>query len=262
MLFGEPYVIDTDDSIGTITITLPSVGDIVKIGYDKFFMNLNCFVTNTTQYRLMLWEEMNMDWNTTSDFELFVMLYKNLDLSITKLLFGDLDFSQFVPFTKYKNEQMLQMDDNEPSEEEAKQAQPEIILWNNEAQVEINENVYNHISQYLRTAFGINPVEKITSSETLKQWYIMKDKNELKNKINKKDAHEEDNSFLSVISACLVYPGFKYNSKQLKDICIAEFYEAYQQIQYYIQKEAYIFGLYSGFVDSKNVQPESLSILR
>jgi len=47
---------------------------------------------------------MNMDWNTTSDFELFVMLYKNLDLSITKLLFGDLDFSKFVPFTKYKNE--------------------------------------------------------------------------------------------------------------------------------------------------------------
>jgi len=41
-------------------------------------------------------------------------------------------------------------------------------LWNDEAQVEINENVYNHISQYLRTAFGINPVEKITSSETLK----------------------------------------------------------------------------------------------
>ena len=52
MYFGRPYVIDLEDTVGSITIYTPSLGKIVDMGETRFFRNLNIFITNTTQYRL------------------------------------------------------------------------------------------------------------------------------------------------------------------------------------------------------------------
>jgi len=54
-------------------------------------------------------------------------------------------------------------------------------LFNKEDNVEINEAVYHHFSQYLRAVFTINIEEKITTNDTLKSWYITKDKRAMEN---------------------------------------------------------------------------------
>ena len=102
MYFGEPYVIDCEDAMGTLTVYTPTIGDIVHIGEKRFYQTLNMFVCNTTQYRVLLWD-IGIDWNTFSDFSLFCMFYKQIDHEVSKLLFGDLDFSKFEIMTKYKN---------------------------------------------------------------------------------------------------------------------------------------------------------------
>lgn len=75
MYFGEPYVIDCEDAMGTLTVYTPTIGDIVHIGEKRFYQTLNMFVCNTTQYRVLLWD-IGIDWNTFSDFSLFCMFYK------------------------------------------------------------------------------------------------------------------------------------------------------------------------------------------
>jgi len=52
----------------------------------------------------------------------------------------------------------------------------EYILWNDEDQIEINYDVWNHFHQYIQAEFNSYPEEKITKNETLKSWYITKDK--------------------------------------------------------------------------------------
>jgi len=99
MFFGEPYVIDEEDAVGSLTLCLPTVGDIVKVGNDFFFLNLNHLITNTTQYRLMLWEK-GIDWNTYPDYKLFISLHKQVDPKIAQMLFKDIDFSKFEPIQK------------------------------------------------------------------------------------------------------------------------------------------------------------------
>ena len=101
MYFGEPYKIDLEDTEGSITIYQPTIGNIVKMGEEKFYSSLSVFTTNTTQHRLMLWD-MGVDWNTTSDFELFIMLYQSIDDDVSQLLFK-LDFSKFEPYTRELN---------------------------------------------------------------------------------------------------------------------------------------------------------------
>ena len=72
MYFGEPYQV-TDK----ITITQPSIGDILTFGDKKFYSIVSTLCANPTMFRLQLWD-MGIDWNEISDFELFIMLSKSL----------------------------------------------------------------------------------------------------------------------------------------------------------------------------------------
>lgn len=250
LFFGEPYVIDLEDAVGTVTVYSPTIGDIIGIGEKRFYQTLNIFICNTTQYRAILWD-MNIDWNEFSDFELFVMLFSQIDDDVSKLLFGDMDFKKFVPLKKKLNEE----------DEEG-----ELILWDNDDQIEINYNVYNHFSQYIRTMFNTFPEEKITDNATLKTWYINKDKREIKRKQEKekagKDAQESSASIQALISACINHPGFKHTLKDLKNVGVAEFYDSVKRLQVYEQSTALMKGMYSGFVDGSKLKPVDYNFMR
>ena len=242
MYFGKPYVIDLESAQGSITIDIPTVGDIMELGEKKFYSTLGIFVTNTTAYRLML-DEIGLDWNTLSDFELFCMLYSQLNSEATKLMFGNLDFTKFVLYKKH-------LDDKD-----------EVVLWNQEDNIEINEDVYQHIAQYLRAVFNMYPEEKITDDPVLKQWYIYKDKRnvEIAQKTKKK---EDGNSILPLISACVNHPGFKYRPMELRHVNVCEFYDSVRRLQVYENTTALIKGSYSGMIDSSKIDKEQFNFMR
>lgn len=248
---GYPYVIDLEDTVGSVTVYSPTIGDIVEIGDDRFFQTLNVFICNTTSYRVWLWD-LGYDWNVISDFELFILLFKKIDPEVSKLLFGDLDFSKFELMYKKTGE----------GENEG-----EAVLYDKEDEIEINYNVYNHFSQYLRNVFGIFPEEKITNSNVLKQWYIDRDKRDeaRREEKAKKEGDEEgqsNSSLQSVISACVNHPGFKYKLKELKDVGVAEFYDSVKRLQIYEQSTALMKGLYSGFLDSSKIKSNDYNFMR
>ena len=60
LYFAEPYIIEIKDFEGNViselTLTQPTIGDIVKIGEGKFYNTLYIFILNTTSYRLQLWD--------------------------------------------------------------------------------------------------------------------------------------------------------------------------------------------------------------
>ena len=238
---GVPYVVDVPTAQGSIEITLPTVGDIVRVGHKKFFSTLNIFVTNTTSYRLLLWKQ-GIDWNTLSDFELFCMLYQQIDDEITQMLFKDIKFSDFQLYSKKVGEQET------------------IVLYNRELDLEINEEVYQHIAQYLRIAFNTSPDEKITKDEGLKKAYIRKDESALR---QAELTHtENDSSLQPLISACVNHPGFKYNLKEVMNISIYEFYDSVKRLQVYENSTALMKGLYSGMISGSDINPESYNFMK
>ena len=251
MYFGEPYVIDLENTVGSITIYSPTIGDVISIGEKKFFDTLNLFITNTTQWRLPLWE-MGLDWNKLSDFDLFCVIHGQANKDVTRLIFGDLDFSDFQQYEKV----IGQDDDGNDIKE--------LSLLNKEMMIEINKDVYNHISQYLRAVFNIYPEEKITNSEALKMWYINKDKRA------RRDAEEKAKngksppppSIQPLISACINHPGFKYKLKELKEVGVMEFYDSVSRLQIYEQCTALMKGMYSGFIDTKHISPDDYNWMR
>ena len=238
---GIPHVVDVESASGKIEIVLPTVGDIVRFGQKKFDETLNIFTTNTTSYRLLLWKQ-GIDWNELSDFELFCMLYKQIDDDVASMLFKDVRFSDFIIYGKKIN-------DTES-----------IVLYNPETEIEINEEVYQNIAQYLRTAFNISPEEKITRDENLKALYIRKDESALRQA--ELDHKQKDSSLQPLISACVNHPGFKYNLKEVMDISICEFYDSVKRLQVYENSTALMKGMYSGMVDGSKVNPDSYNFMK
>ena len=247
MYFGEPYEIDLEETMGKVVVLQPSIGDIVRIGESRFYQTLNIFTCHTTQYRLIPWD-LGIDWNKFSDFELFVMLHSQADPEVTSLLFKDLDIASMVPLMKKKSTD----DEN-----------GELVLWDNDKQIEINANVHNHFSQYLRAMFNTFPEEKITNIDTLKNWYITKDRRAAEH-AQEEEAKGKKKSFSiqPIISACVNHPGFKYKLKELKDVGVMEFYDSVSRLQIYEQCTALMKGMYSGFVDGSKIKAEDYNFMR
>ena len=238
---GIPHTVDVESASGKIEIVLPTVGDIVRFGQKKFDETLNIFTTNTTSYRLLLWKQ-GIDWNEISDFELFCMLYKQIDDEAANMLFKDVRWSDFIIYGK-------KLDDAES-----------IVLYNPETEVEINEEVYQNIAQYLRTAFNISPEEKITKDANLKALYIRKDESALQRA--EMESQHKDSSLQPLISACINHPGFKYNLKEVMDLSIPVFYDSVKRLQLYENATALMKGMYSGMVDGSKINPESYNFMK
>lgn len=238
--FGEPYTIPCRH--GEVVITIPSMGDMIVAGESKFHSTLNLFTANTTTYRSFLWD-LSLDWNEVSDFELFCMIYKSADSNVSKLLFNGLDFSMFEV-------KILNVD------EETKK----LVMVNEEANVEIDEDVYQQFHQYLQIAFNNHPEDLLTEDDRLKEWWIKKDKKEQFRKEQKKD--EKKYSLQPVISALVNHPGFKYKLSELKEVKITEFYDSVQRLQVYEQSTALLKGIYGGMVSAKDIKPEQYNFMK
>lgn len=244
MYFGEPYTIDIESAEGVLTVYSPTIGKIIEVGEKRFYQTLNIFCTNTTANRLMLWE-IGSDWNTVSDFELFSMLISGIDNEVCHIFFGDLDFSKFERRAKLVNDQ------------------PVLVLYDEEDNIEINEEVYFHLSQYLRAVFNYYPEEKITRDPVLKRWYIDKDKRERKRiEDDKKKGKEHSNSIQSQISSFINHPGTKYKLHELKEVGVCEFFDSLQRLQIYESSTALMKGMYSGFIDGSKIKPEEYNFMR
>lgn len=244
MYFGEPYVIDLEDAMGTVTVYQPTIGNIISLGEKKFYQTLNIFITNTTSHRLELWEN-KLDWNVVSDFELFCMSYKNIDKNVSKLLFHNIDFSKFEVIKKEINGNVS------------------LIMYDFESETEINENVYHHFCQYLRNVFNTFPEEKITSDKIMKKWFIEKDKRQLA--IDKQKAEKgklESQTIQPLISACVNHPGFKYKLHELKEVGVCEFYDSVKRLQVYENTTALMKGMYSGMIDGKKINAEDYNFMK
>lgn len=241
LYFGEPYTIDLPDREGVVTITPPTIGDIVEFGEKEFYDTVNIFIANTTMFRAVLWD-LGMDWNNVSNFELFLLFKGTISDDAAKLLMPDITFSNFNAFEKT-------LEDNK-----------QVVLYDPDANIEIDSEVYEYMSQYIRNVFKMFPEDEFTKDELLKTWWIEKDKRDAS--IKKQKNKDTEISIQPIISACINHPGFKYKLKELKDVNVCEFYDSVERLQIYEQSTALLSGLMGGFIDGSKIKPDEYNFMR
>jgi hypothetical protein len=242
LFFGDPLTIDIEGVRGTVTVKSPTIGDIIQIGESRFYSTLSILVGNTTQFRLMLWEA-DIDWCTITDFQMFVLMYKQLDIDVVNLLFNDINFQSFDVYVRTKED-----------------GTEETFLYDESTDTEITELVYQYFHQYLQNVFNMKPEEELTKDKHLKEWWIRKDKVELKQK--EKKGESSSFSFVPMISTYINHPATKHSLQELREIGVAEFFDSLKRIQLYEHATAVLKGMYSGFVNSKDVDPSAYDFMK
>ena len=228
LYFGDPYQVSDK-----ILVYQPTIGGILeydkKFGESEFWSMLNVFIGNTTSYRLLLWD-MGIDWNEISDFQLFSLLI----------------YMKQIP------------NEDESDNKEESEPKQEMVLWNPELDIEINEDIYKNIALYIRTMFNIFPKVEKAKGKTTKKWIIEEDRMNLAN------AKKEDttSTFLPLIESCCCHAGFKYKKNELREVGIYEFMRSVQRLQVYESTTALLKGMYSGFIDTKGIDKEEFDFMR
>lgn len=241
MYFCEDYVTQSG-----IVIREPKIGEILQIGEEMFYKNLNIWITNPTSYRTVLWK-MDIDWCKITDFELFCNLYKAIDSQINSIMFPDFDLSMYVPMSHLLGEP-----------EEGEEPQYELVLYCKEKDEYINYFTYLEISQYLRTLFNIFPKDEYAKGKATKEALIWEDEE----KANKNKDEGYKSSLYPLVSSCINHPGFKHNLLDLKDVGIFEFMDSVNRLQVYENTRALLQGSMSGFADMSKVDRENFNFMR
>lgn len=234
MYFGEDY------TINGITISIPTIGDILDIGESKFYQAISPFLSNSTSIRVLLYDVFKKDWNKTKDIEVFYILYQLLeDKEPLKLLFEDFSFDGFELIQARKN-----IDDPEYNH---------LALFNQEKNMIIYDDEYMEIAEFIRAMMNVHPKVEKAKGKTTKQWILQEDRM----KEEQDDKKKGTSTLLPLVSSCINHPGFKYNLEELKQVNICQFMDSVNRIQKYEQGTAALHGIYGGMVSAKDI-PEDL----
>lgn len=235
MYFCEDYVTQSG-----IVIREPRIGEILKLGEEKFYKSVNVWITNPTSYRVSLWH-IDIDWCKTTDFELFCSLYKIIDPDVCSLILPDIDISSFEQKIRVLGED-----------------QYEAVLFSEKENEVIDNMTYLEISQYLRTLLNIFPKDEYGKGKATKEAMIWEDEQEASKKT--------DNAFTStlypLVSACINHPGFKHSLSELRDVGIFEFMDSVNRLQVYENTRALLAGSMGGFVDTKGIDKDNFNFMR
>lgn len=235
LYFGEDYKIND-----RIVIHQPTLQDVINLGEKKFYAAIAPFTTNTTSFRVQLWE-MGIDWNKISDFELFSLLLKTVSLEQTSIFFGDLDFSSF-DLVGLANE------DKDPIP----------ILYSKKMNMEISEETYLKIRKYFCFMFDITLKNEFIKGRSFKEETIAKERAEEA----KRRAEMKGSSLIQMISFALNHPGFKYKKNELREVTYVEFIDSIKRLQIYEATRALMQGSYSGFCDTSKIPKDSFNFMR
>ena len=232
MYFCEPYKVND-----YITITLPTIGDIIEYGEKEYYTMIHALVCIPSDMKSQLYD-MGIDYEEISDFELFAITTKGLTKEKTNIIFGDLDFSTMDFIINQDNKDFILRDKNTGAI--------------------IDKLAYMKIVEYLRKAHSITPkIEKAANKRT-KKILIQLDRE----RIEKSKNEPYKSQLKPLISAMMRYPGFKYKSKELKECGLYEFMDTVNGAQIYISATSLIQGSYSGMIDTSKIKKKEFNWMR
>ena len=221
-----------------IILSQPTIGDIVEFGEKHFYYVLSVLTCIPSDMKSELWDINKTDWQKVEDFELFIMLTRNLKSEDTNLFLGDLDLSKMIPVMNNLSNQ--------------------ICLYDEESGIVIDSAIYLQIVTYIREMFNINP--KVEKAKNKRTFNVLIEDDRFRKSLNKDKKYTS--TLLPLISSMLNSPGFKYKKNELRNVGIVEFMDSVQRISTIVSTTALLQGMYSGMVDTSKIPKEQFNWLR
>ena len=222
-----------------ISVRIPTVGEVWDCE-DDYFSAITSIIS--TPYDMMVQlDEAGIDFTTINTFELFCMLFDNLRQTDTKLIFGDLDLSKFVPAINKKSE--------------------ELILYDQEHNIVIDRAIHEEISGCIKRILQIKKTVKKPGNEEGKKYMIRIAKMNLRKQ--KRLSEGKDTSQLEDLIISLVNTHeFPYDYESVRNISIHQLYQSLNQIAHKIKYDNTMHGYYAGTIKPEDLKPDDRTWLK
>lgn len=231
LLRGEPF----DIGVG-ITLYQPTMSEIAEFGENEY-LNVVSAVTSEPFDVPYYLDQMGIDFEKIKPFELFCMMIMGIPKENTRLLFGDLDFSKFIPVQK----------------------ENDLVLMNKEGIV-IDSLTRDRIADNVRRMHGL-PKNILTSCENkfTHDLMIMQQKKTIDRARRRKDLFGDNSQYASLISS-LASEWHSYD--KIFDLKVGQFFDAIIRLGYKQNANNLYHGLYSGCMSFKNINKKDLDWMR
>ena len=227
LLFGDTYKINQ-----VISIRQPTFEELKKYD-DVKYLNMVKTLCSTPSDCMALLDDIGLDFEQISDFDLFAMLSQSFTVDDTRILFGDdLDFSQL----KLKYDDEIQ----------------ENVLYGITSEgkfIKIDSYTYMLIVDFLRDCHGLTPNRTEAGNEFTKQWMIQDQRDEIERNKNIK----QKSFFKDIIPKMVCTAGFPYDYKTVQDITVAQMITSMKSVLHEKSFTHLMNGIYNGTVDSSKL---------
>lgn len=227
ILFGENYYASQ-----YIKVFQPTIQEIVDYGEEAYFSlvgRLTC-----SPYDMLGWlQEHGMDYETISDFELFIMFFQQLPPEDTCILFGRLDFRNFSLLKRNVNDELI------------------LYQKTQKGEVVIDRLVYERIASFIRFVHGYKKNTKkaanLFTRRKLYQQYLY----------SKSKKTEDFHSILHpLISSMVNSPGFKYDYEAVLHMSLYKFRDSVKRISKIKSVEALHMAMTTYGFDHNSINPK------
>jgi len=235
LFFGDDYSINQ-----FISVRHPKLDDIIRLGENEYYSIVYAFTSIPSDLKPQLWD-IGICWEEISDFELFMMLTKNMPIESTRVFFGDnVDFTRFKVGQNQNGEPiMCQYDSN-----------GNLIV--------IDESIYLRIATFLRKIHGITPKIEKAGSKIVRQLLIEDDRR----KLEKQKKENKGSNLVPIVSALINSPEFKYGLDEIRKMPMYAFMDAVARVQIIRSTTALLHGSYSGMIDASKISKKEFNWMR
>ncbi|MBR4021279.1 MAG: hypothetical protein IKI94_01570 [Ruminococcus sp.] len=216
-----------------ITVKIPTVGEIIK-NEDEYYESISLIVS--TPYDMMVQlDDAGIDFTNITDWDLFCLLFKDLQNRDLSLIFGDINLKDFETAINKQN--------------------GNIILLNQKTGAVIDRAIHDKICRFLRQILCIEKNTKKPANEEAKKFMIERARRRQKRNKRKSNQSQLENFIVALVNTS----EFSYDYSSTLGLTIYQFYASLHQIVKKVKFDNLMIGCYAGTVSVKELDQKELN---
>ena len=230
LLYKKDFVINDN-----IKIVIPTVGEILD-NEEGYYGLVSQLVAMPIDLMVPL-DDAGIDYTEINEYDLFLLLFPNLQMQDTSLIFGDLDLSKFRLAINEQNGMVVMLD--------------------SENDITIDRAIYGRIADAIRTIHNLEKNIHKPANKQAKDYLLERAREKLKRRRNRTEGSQIE----PLITAMVNTQQFKYTFEGVRDLTIYQFNESVKQVIKKVDYENKMFGVYTGNLDVKKLSQDDLNWL-
>lgn len=230
LLYQRQYAIND-----SIKIVIPKVGEILD-SEDEYY-NLVSELTAMPIDLMVPLDDAGIDFTTINEYELFLLMFPELKMQDTHMIFGDLDLTKFEMAVNQRN--------------------GNIVLRDEDNDITIDRAIHGQIAEVMRKIHHLEKNRRKPANKEAKEYMLKRARDKMRRNRNRKRESQLETLIIAMVNT----EQYKYDFEGTRELSIYQFNESVRQIIKKVDYDNRMYGIYAGTINPKDISQDDLNWL-